>query len=96
MSAINDYDKDEPIVNKNERTLRAHLNVVLKSIGVEDSQSYSWHSFRCGGSYLCGLNGVTDSAIKAHGRWRSTAYVRYVSVEMPYAGRKIAQTFNNI
>mgnify|MGYP001080046394 CR=1 FL=1 len=46
--------------------------------------------------YISGCNGVSDSVIKAHGRWKSDAYIRYVSVEMPKAGREIAEVFSNI
>ena len=96
LNAIDNLNPDDNICNCSEHALRSHLTVVLRMIGVEDASSYSWHSFRRGGAYLCGLNGVPDSIIKAHGRWKSSAYIRYVNVEMPIAGQKVACALSNI
>ena len=42
-----------------------------------------------------GRHQETDSIIKAHGRWCSSAYIRYISVDMPHAGERIADTFSS-
>ena len=43
-----------------------------------------------------GRHQEADSIIKAHGRWRSSAYIKYVSVGMSHAGERIADTFRSI
>lgn len=96
LDAFDDVNDDDLICNLCETALRSHLYTILSSIGVDDYKSYSWHSFRRGGAYLCGCNGISDSTIKAHGRWKSDAYIRYVNVEMPKAGRDIAEVFAKI
>ena len=84
-------DDDECIVpGLSEKTLRGWLGRILQQIGVQDFQNYSFHSFRRGGAHLASLNGAADSVIKAHGRWRSEAYLRYVAVDRHWAGQQIA------
>ena len=97
ISILDQFEKDDDkIMIYSIQALRSHLQVVLKAIGIQDPQNYSWHSFRRGGAYLCGMHQVPDSIIKAHGRWRSSAYIRYVSVDMSHAGERIADTFGSI
>ena len=95
LSILDNFENDNILIYSIQ-TLRYHLHIVLKTIGVDDPENYSWHSFRRGGAYLCGLHQVPDSIIKAHGRWKSSAYIRYVSVDMSHAGETIAQTFNKL
>ena len=83
-------DDDLIVGNISENRLRAWLARILEDIGVHDVGSYSFHSFRRGGAHLASLNGISDSTIKAHGRWRSEAYLRYVSVDRRWAGEQIA------
>lgn len=87
---LKDYYKDKNlIVDRNGSSLRHHLKVVLKHIGVNPDH-YSWHSFRKGGAHQASINGVQDSEIKKHGRWLSDAYVRYTQVEPEHAGSVIS------
>lgn len=89
MLSIQFLDDDDNIVKVKEHALRSHLSVVLSAIGIADTNKYSFHSFRRGGAYYCGFNGVPDYIIKAHGRWKSSPYIRYVSIQMNAAGEAI-------
>ena len=75
---------------RSERYLRAKLASLLREIQVEDVHRYSFHSFRRGGAHLASVKGVNDCVIKAHGRWRSEAYLRYVAVDKREAGLNVA------
>ena len=86
---LDHLEDNEPIVGSSPHSLRSHLQHVLATIGVEDPGSYNFHSFRRGGAYLASCRGVADCVIKAHGRWKSSAYLRYVAVDMVRAGREI-------
>lgn len=83
-------DDDLIVGGLSEKTLRQWLARILQKVGVEHVERYSFHSFRRGGAHLASLNGASDSVIKAHGRWRSEAYLRYVAVDRRWAGREIA------
>ena len=95
VDVLQNFKDDDKIFTKNQYTLRTHLQFLLRSIGINDYKEYSWHSFRRGGAYYAGVSGVSDSIIKAHGRWKSTAYIRYVSVKMSNAGLTISNAFKN-
>lgn len=83
--------EDERIVGgESEYTLRRELARLLTEIGVTEPERYSFHSFRRGGAHLASIHGVNDCVIKAHGRWLSSAYIRYVHVEKRRAGMEIA------
>ena len=69
--------------------LRKLLKGMLIDIGVQDVQNYSFHSFRRGGAHLASVRGVADAKIKAHGRWKSEAYIRYVAVDQRQAGMEV-------
>lgn len=84
-------EDDQHIVGSAPHTLRSHLHHVLTTIAVADPESYNFHSFRRGGAYLASCRGVADCVIKAHGRWKSSAYLRYVAVDMIRAGHEIGQ-----
>ena len=51
----------------------------LLSIG-EDPQRYGGHSFRIGAATIAAEQGVGDATIKLLGRWRSSAYQRYIKI----------------
>ena len=51
----------------------------LQSIG-EDPQRYGGHSFRCGAATIAAEQGIGDATIKLLGRWRSSAYQRYIKI----------------
>ena len=78
------------ICTVSESALNSRLRYLLKKIGVGDCESYSFHSFRRGGAFHASERGVQDAVIKAHGRWRSDAYLRYVRVDAVRAGRDVA------
>ena len=48
------------------------LRVALPGLGISN------HSLRIGGSTTASKRGVTDQALRAAGRWKSTAYQKYV------------------
>ena len=84
-------EQDDLIVgNMKQDKLRVWLGRILQDIGVQDVGSYSFHSFRRGGAHLASVNGLSDSTIKAHGRWKSEAYLRYVAVDRQWAGQQVA------
>ena len=86
LSTLNEND----YLSNNEYYLRQHLHAVLKSIGVPNPNEYNWHSFRRGGAYYASLNGIQDCVIKRQGRWKSEAYIRYVSVDAVRAGTDVS------
>ena len=82
---------DDLIVGQiSDTTLRDWLKRILQNIGVKDVKNYSFHSFRRGWAHLASMRGISDSTIKAHGRWRSEAYLRYVVVDRQWAGQQVA------
>ena len=94
INYLEKLDNDQKIQTRSLATLRAHLCHVLKQIGVEGYENYGFHSFRRGGAYHASLNGVNDCIIKAHGRWKSSAYIRYVAVDMSRAGMEVSQALS--
>ena len=82
--------RDNEFICDNAYYLRQHLHAILKTIGIDDVANYNWHSFRRGGAYYASLNGVQDCVIKHQGRWKSEAYIRYVSVDGVRAGNEIS------
>ena len=80
---------DELVCPWKDRALTYRLRSRLRAVAVENSQAYSWHSFRRGAAYLASKNGVADCVIKKHGRWASHAYLRYVAVDAIRAGREV-------
>ncbi len=46
-----------------------------------DPASFSGHSFRRGGATALFQAGVPESQIKAHGRWKSDAFRRYIDID---------------
>ena len=80
---------NEAIVGSSPHSLRSHLQHVLTTIGVEEPGSYNFHRFRRGGADIASCRGVADCVIKAHGRWKISAYLRYAAVDMVRAGREI-------
>ena len=95
VDVLDNFGDDEKIVKLTESALRSRLRYLSKTIGVVDFDKYNWHSFRRGGAFYCGINGVPDYLIKAHGRWKSTSYIRYVSVEMTKAGEEVSNALQN-
>ena len=57
--------------------LVTEVKQALTKAGV-DSSRYSGHSFRSGAATTAAERGVEDSVIKMLGRWKSSAYQRYV------------------
>ena len=90
LAALNGLQDDEKICQQSVHGMRQHLKAVLQVIGVPDPDSYSFHSFRRGAAFHASNQGVPDSMIKKHDRWRSEAYVRYVQVDAIRAGREVS------
>ena len=57
--------------------LIAAVRSALESLGV-DVTRYSGHSFRVGAATAAAQVGLSDSFIQTLGRWRSSAYLRYI------------------
>ena len=57
--------------------LVAEVKQSLKKAGV-DSRAYAGHSFRSGAAMTAAERDMEDSVIKMLGRWKSSAYQRYV------------------
>ena len=53
------------------------LKEALTNAGI-DSTRFAGHSFRIGAATTAARRGLSDSAIKQLGRWKSTAYQRYI------------------
>ena len=51
----------------------------LRIMGIDESP-YSGHSFRSGAATTAAREGIEDSTIKMLGRWRSSAYHRYIKM----------------
>jgi hypothetical protein len=64
---------DSTFIRHVRRWVRDHLHT--------DSDNYSGHSFRRGGTTALQLAGVPESTIAAHGRWKSLAYRGYFDVQ---------------
>ena len=55
----------------------AEIRQILDDMGFPQHQ-YTGHSFRIGAETAAALAGLEDSTIQLLGRWRSTAFIRYV------------------
>lgn len=55
------------------------LNRALSTLGITNSRHTS-HSFRIGMATTLALEGLSDDHIKNLGRWKSSAYVRYIRI----------------
>lgn len=53
------------------------LNECVRTIGLSPEQ-YTSHSFRIGGASYAHQNNLSDTQIRRLGRWRSSAYLRYI------------------
>jgi integrase len=49
-------------------------------------KGYGTHSLRRGGATAAAKKGIQDSVIQAHGRWKSTCFMKYTSIERRDAG----------
>lgn len=53
LSILDNFENDDDnILMYSIQTLCYHLHIVVKTIGVDDPENYSWHSFRRGGACL--------------------------------------------
>ena len=59
------------------KAVREELRLLMRAIGL-DGSLYGAHSLRIGGATALAAMGASPEVIKAHGRWRSDAYLRYV------------------
>jgi hypothetical protein len=76
------------LFNVSESWIRNSVKRRLREIGVCPTD-YSTHSFRKGGATQAAKKGVQDCVVKAHGRWKSTCFMRYTVFERADAGRQI-------
>ena len=63
-----------------ESPLTQHRFVVELRKAREDPQRYGGHSFRSGTATVAAEQGIGDATIKLLGRWRSSAYQRYIKI----------------
>ena len=57
--------------------LISHLRDALSQVGVK-ATNFSGHSFRIGAASTAAAAGLSDSFIQKLGRWKSTAFTRYI------------------
>ena len=81
---------ESKIFKISQDSVRKRLQNMLKSYNISNSR-YCTHSFRKGGAHAAAIAGVPDYKIKAHGRWRSSTYTTYTSIQMEEAGKSITQ-----
>lgn len=81
-------DPEERLFDIEPQKLRKKLRKWLIAVGVseEDAPFYSTHSCRAGGATTAAKNGIQDSVIQRHGRWRSTCFMKYTRMERTEAG----------
>lgn len=83
------YIKQRPIKNKafyvhrngqlvSDKQFNKVLQLALNFLDVPLRERYSSHSFRIGGCTMLSDKGLSESAIKRAGRWRSHAYAKYI------------------
>ena len=69
------------LVSPNQSLTRALFSAALKKAFQElhmDHHQFNTHSFRIGAAISAKQAGVSDSHLKALGRWKSDAYLKYV------------------
>jgi hypothetical protein len=83
------FENNQKIFTKTAGTYNRKIKKLFGKIGlpVED---YSSHSFLRGGAYNAAKQGVPDSVIKVHGRWRRESYQKYVPGDFNRAGETIS------
>jgi hypothetical protein len=64
-----------------DATFIRHVRRWIRLVLHQDSDDYSGHSFRRGGTTAMQLAGVPEATIAAHGRWKSLAYRSYFDVQ---------------
>jgi integrase len=80
------YQRHDPIFPISLKTFNKRFRNLLADAGVEDIATYSSHSLRRGGAQQAAKMGVQDNVIQRHGRWKSTAFMRYTVLERRTAG----------
>ena len=71
------------LLDNNQSLTRASFSSALKKAFQElhmDHQQFNTHSFRIGAATSAKRAGVSDSHLKAMGRWKSDAYLKYVQL----------------
>jgi hypothetical protein len=64
-----------------DTTFIRHVRRWIRHVLQQDSDAFSGHSFRRGGTTAMQLAGVPEATIAAHGRWKSLAYRSYFDVQ---------------
>ncbi len=57
------------------------LKRTLEVLGISN-KNYMPHSFRIGKATQCAIDGLPDDQIKQLGRWKSSAYLRYIRIPL--------------
>ena len=56
------------------------LSIALKYCGLDPSR-YKGHSFRIGAASYAAERGLSDAQIRAMGRWKSNAFLKYIRIQ---------------
>ena len=91
-SALTSCEPEEPVFPICKACIARIVKSRLQSIGLSESdlKCYSSHSLRRGGATAAARQGVPDSTIKKHGRWKSTCFMIYTDLERREAGFNIS------
>jgi hypothetical protein len=73
------YNRNGSIVSLTSTQVVAFLNELVSELGLP-SGKYTGHSFRRSGTTWAFRSGVRSENIRAHGDWRSLAYLQYIQV----------------
>ena len=68
------FQSGSPLVRS---TFVIHFKEALSAAGINPAR-FAGHSFRIGAATTAAQKGLSDSAIKQLGRWKSSAYQRYI------------------
>jgi len=72
-----------------------HVRTLLSISGIRNWDAYAGHSFRIGAATTAAVAGVPDHLIRAAGRWRSDACLRYIR-QPSDAARSLADSMSRV
>jgi integrase len=84
-----DKNSSESLFDYSYGQIKKIIRKRLRRIGQTDISKYTSHSFRKGGAHSAAALGIQDCVIQSHGRWKSSCYTIYTSVQRRDAGKTI-------